>query len=333
MTTTSVPAVLGPGVATPPRRAGSVRRTSTIDVSWPDGWGHPMHLLGRARDLVTPADGGAPRVAAEDVLHAVAAQDRTIEQIRSEPARDLAALVGARAGARLRAELLAAVPEERRRGTPLYLLLDDLAGATLVGAFAFTQWPEAWPAHWGNDRERAFRGRKMAGVCIGFGPGSTALTEAGEARPVDNTRAVDALPDPDDPDGWHELVDVAGVSLRRARRIDAWQHDGLVEIDAMFQDASTTPGNGRVAVHEYQLRATARARTFELLTLTALPRVLPFGECPSAVPGIGGLVGTPLSRLRDEVIARLPTAQGCTHLNDELRSLAEVPAMLEHRDR
>lgn len=327
---TTLPAVLGPGVATPPRRPGSVRRTSSLDVVWPGGWGTSMHLLGRARDLVTPADGGDPRIAAEDVLHAVASPSRTIEQIRSEPERDLDALVGARAGGRLRASLVDVVPEERRRGTPLYLLLDDLAGTSLVAGFAFTQWPELWPEQWRGDRERAFKGRKMAGVCIGFRAGSTALTDAGEARPVDNTRLVEPLPEPGDPAGWHVLPARTGLSMRRARRTDAWLQDGLIEVDAMFQDSCTTPSGGRVAVHEYQVRAWARPDTFELVRVSASPRVLPFDECPAAVATAGEMLGTPLPDLRDAVISRLHTTHGCTHLNDELRALAEVPVMLGH---
>ena len=329
MTTTTPPSVEGPGIATPARRPGSVRRTSTIDVWWPDGWGTPMHLLGRARDLVTPFDDGPPRTVAEDIVWVIAEPDRTIEQISCEPARDLSGLVGARGGSRLRAALTACVPEERRLGTPLYLLLDDLAGATLVGGFAFTQWPTAWPAEWANDRERAFRGRRMAGVCIGFGPGSTALNAAGETRPVDNMQPVAPLADPGDPAGWHEFSEISGVAMRRARRIDVWQ-DEFVQIDAMFQDSSTTPAGGRVAVHEYQVRAQADPDTFELLSVHAVPRVLPFDECPSAVSNIGQLVGTPLVNMRDEVLARLKATLGCTHLNDELRALAEVPTLAAH---
>ena len=321
--------VLGPGVATPPRRPGSARRTSTIDMWWPQGWGTSMRILGRARDLVTPADGTTPRVVAEDLLHATAAPDRTIELIRSEPVRDrLPELVGARGGSKLRAALASVVPDERRRGTPLYLLLDDLAGATLVGGFAFTQWPQAWPAHWQHDRARAFRGRRMAGVCIGFGPGSSALTADGEASPSQHTRPVGPLADPADPDGWHQFVEIDGVAMRRARRIDVWV-DEFVEIDAMFQDSATSPDGGRVAVHEYQLRARASREDFRLLSVTALPRVLPFAECPKAVTKIGQLAGTPLAQLRHEVLARLKTTEGCTHLNDELRALSEVPALVE----
>jgi hypothetical protein len=70
--------------------------------------------------------------------------------------------------------------------------------------------------------------------------------------------------------------------------------------------------------------------TFEIRSLEARPRVLPFDECPAAVTKIGQLVGTPLGDLRDEVLARLKTTEGCTHLNDELRALAEVPMLVAH---
>ena len=321
--------VLGPGTATPLRRPGSVRRTSTIDMWWPGGWGTSMSLRGRARDLLTPADGSPPVVVAQDVVDATAAPDRTIETIRTERV-DLSGLVGARGGSRLRAALQETVPDERRAGTPLYLLLDDLAGATLVGGFAYTQWPDEWPAHWQGSRDRAFKGRRMAGVCIGFGPGSTALTPDGDARPVDNTREVAPLPHPHDPIGWHEFRDGPGVTMRRARRVDLWLDGADVQIDAVFQDSASTPGGGRVAVHEYEVQARATADTFELVSLVAVPRVLPFFECPNAVTGVQRLVGTPVAALRDEVLAQLRTTEGCTHLNDEVRALAEVPVLVQH---
>lgn len=327
-TESPVPLVLGPGVATPRRRPGSIRRTSTLDMWWPDGWGTRTQIRGRARDLLTATDSSAPLVLADDVIDATAAPDRTILAIRSDPERPrLPDLVGARGGSRLRAALASVVPDERRRGTPLYLLLDDLAGATLIGGFAFTQWPDEWPEHWQRQRERAFKGRRMEGVCIGFRPGSTALTPEGEPRPVDNTRKVAPLADPADPIGWHEFHDRPGVSMRRARRIDTWL-DGDVHVDAMFQDTATVPSGGRVAVHEYQVHVRAAPDTFELLSIQALPRVLPFDECPSAVTKIDQMVGTPLGDMREAVLGRLKTTEGCTHLNDELRALAEVPALV-----
>ena len=134
--------------------------------------------------------------------------------------------------------------------------------------------------------------------------------------------------DPADP--RHVVAaDGGSVSMRRARRLDAW-FDGNLHVDAMFQDSATVPGGGRVAVHEYQVRVRAAPDTFEVLALEAQPRVLPFAECPSAVTKVGQLVGTPLGHLREAVLARLKTTEGCTHLNDELRALADVPVLAAH---
>src|SRR4029079_2609342 len=54
-------ALPGSVVGTPARAPGSIRRTATIDMQWPGGLGTPLHLVGRSRDLLTPATpDGAP---------------------------------------------------------------------------------------------------------------------------------------------------------------------------------------------------------------------------------------------------------------------------------
>jgi hypothetical protein len=321
------PKVQGPSVATPPRRPGSMRRTSSIDMRWPGGWGTQMRLVGRARDLLTPLDGPA-RVLAQDEVRVGVGPDRTIQDIETVPSRaGVAALVGARGGGRLRALLGDVVPAERDAGTPLYLLLDDLSGATLIGGFAYSQWPDQWPADWIAERGRRASQRRMEGVCIGFQPGSSALAPDGTSRFSHDIRAVQPLPDPADPIGWHDLEHVTDVSMRRARRIDVHLGD-VIEIDAMFQDSATVPAGGRVAVHEYRVEATADPITGALLSVTADPRVLPYRECPLAALNVGRMVGTPLSELRANVLERLKGVDGCTHLNDALRALAEVPILV-----
>jgi hypothetical protein len=324
------PSVLGPGESTPPRRAGSVRRTSTIDMTWPGGWGTPMTLVGRARDLLTPTDGAAPTVLAEDVVHATVAPDRTITAIRSDPPRPaLSGLVGARGGGRLRGALVEVVPDERTAGTPLYLLLDDLAGATLVGGFAYSQWPDEWPEDWKERRGRATTGRRMDGVCIGFRPGSSALNSDGSSSWTHDIRAVRPLGDPADPQGWHRLDDITAVSMRRARRIDVRLDADGIDVDAFFQDSATVPAGGRVAVHEYQLKARVDAASGRLVSAAAVPRVLPYAECPLAVLNIDRMIGTPMHELREQVLEELRGTAGCTHLNDMLRALAEVPLLAQ----
>src|SRR5215218_2983669 len=221
LVTFSAPSVVrGPAVVTPGRRAGSVRRTSTIDMRWPGGRGTQLRLLGRARDLWTPADGRAPEVLAEDVVHVGAAPDRTIEDIWSEPARpELRDLVGTRGGGRLRGRLAEVVPREIAAGTPLALLLDDLSGATLIAGFAYRQWADEWMT--AGDGSRAPR-RRMEGICAGFRPGSSALDEHGSGRDIHDIKPVHPVTDPDDPAGWHTLEEITEVSMRRARRIDVW---------------------------------------------------------------------------------------------------------------
>jgi hypothetical protein len=119
---------------------------------------------------------------------------------------------------------------------------------------------------------------------------------------------------------------MTGISMRRARRIDVTLGD-VIEIDSFFQDSATTPEGDRNAVHEYVLRATADPVSQRLLSVSAEPRVLPYQECPMAVANIGRMIGTPLSELRTAVLDQLKGIDGCTHLNDALRALAEVPVL------
>jgi hypothetical protein len=115
--------------------------------------------------------------------------------------------------------------------------------------------------------------------------------------------------------------------MRRARRIDI-SCDTLIRIDAHFQDSATTPEGTRSALHEYRIRATADPVALTLLSIEADPRVLPFAECPAAAPNAQRLVGKSLAQLRETVLDELRGVLGCTHLNDALRALADVPALL-----
>ena len=116
--------------------------------------------------------------------------------------------------------------------------------------------------------------------------------------------------------------------MRRARRIDVRLDDAIV-IDAAFQDSATTPAGGRAAVHEYSLTMTADPRSLAVLSLQAEPRILPQPECPSATANLSRLLGTPLPELREKVFAELKGTAGCTHLNDALRALADVPMLVK----
>jgi hypothetical protein len=300
----------------PLRRPGSVRRTSSIEaIRNPDeagtAWFH-----GRARDVLTPLTGGAPITLAEDSM-TLLMRERQVIGASGDPTRgDFAKLVGANAGGQLRAALDDAMPAESRNGTPLYLLFDDVGGSSLVGG---------WIMRGGSSAENR-PPTAMEGVCIGLRPGTSALV--GPDRPTPNISFVPALQHPDDPDGWHPLIDRDYPNFRRARRIDVWREGDHILIDSMFQDSGALqPDAGRIAIHEYQLRAEADIETMTLRAVSAVPGTLPWAECPAAIVNIDVLVGCPLADLRQEVLNRLKKTAGCTHLNDALRALAEVPVL------
>jgi len=324
-------AVSGPAGPAPVRRAASIRRTSTLDMTWPGGFDTQLRLDGRARDAVTHSPVDRPIVVTEATASVGIGGNRTIEDITADPLPDgLQNLVQCRGGGYLRAALAEFLPDELERGTPLYLLLDDISGASLVAGFAWSQWTTAWK---GADPKRVAR-PSMEGVCIGFAPGTSALDEVGSEMMTHRIQIVPPLLNPADPHGWHHLTDLPEVSMRRARRIDVWRDpvDGTIMIDSGFQDSAGNPDHGRVAVHEYVLRATADPETLTLTSVDPEARILPFLSCPAAVQTASKVLGTPLGELRATVLERLARTQGCTHLNDALRALAEVPVLLEQLD-
>jgi Protein of unknown function (DUF2889) len=169
----------------------------------------------------------------------------------------------------------------------------------------------------------------MEGICAGFRPGSSALGDEGMPRRYGpNVAEVPSLTDPDDPMGWHELVPFAEVGMRRARRMDVWGEGGNYRIDAHFRDSCTDPDLGEVAVHEYSLDAAVDGASLTLTHLVAQARVLPHPECPAAAPNAAWLVGQRLPDLRRKVLETLRGVDCCTHLNDAIRALADVDALL-----
>jgi hypothetical protein len=295
-------------------------------MSWPDGLGTDLHLKGRARDLLTPVDGEPSVVSAAD-LDAVTGRERDILRIQADPTpAGLERLVGSRAGGNLRRAIAAELPEEAANGTPLHLLLDDLAGSTLISGFVFGRWLDHLP----EMRERFTKAppnRQMVDICSGFQSGSSALRDDGSIIHNQNTAYPGPLADPTDPLGWHELDEPPVPAMRRARRIDVWDEGDTLGIDAMFRDSAWDPDGREIVVHEYQLLGQADRTSGVLISVTAVPRVLPYAECPGAAPNAQWMAGTELRAMRTEVLTRLQKTDCCTHLNDALRSLAEVPVL------
>ena len=295
-------------------------------MTWPDGLGTDLHLRGRCRDLLTPVE-GVPTVLDSADLLAVTNRSRTIERITSQPGLPgLDSLVGGTAGGNLRKAIAQELPDEVEAGTPLHLLLDDLAGSTLISGFAYFRRADQFPGF--EETIAKARPRMTVNICSGFRAGASSLADDGTLSGLpQNVAPVGPLDDPGDPWSWHPLDEPPPVAMRRARRIDVSIDGEEFSIDSMFRDSCWDPDGSEVAVHEYRLLATSDRSSGRLLSVDALPRVLPYVECPLAAANAEWLVGTPLALLRREVLDRLRGEDCCTHLNDALRALAEVPVL------
>ncbi|MEY2943388.1 MAG: hypothetical protein RLY97_1402 [Pseudomonadota bacterium] len=312
---------------------GSIRRTTSIDVSWLGGPETARKMHGRARDFIRNPD-GAGQICAEAQMTAEVNIERTITEISAHPApARLGELVGQRGGGHLRMVLAQVLPELSANGSPLYLILDDISGTSLVSSWAWSLWqPDAMDAL----RQAMPDGtmnkllQDRAGICHGLQLGHSGMDPTRENF-GENSADGKELRNPADPDGWHSFPEISGISMRRARRIDVWRDatSGLIHIDSAFQDSAPAPTGGRAALHEYRLSATVDAATLTLQSITPEPRVLPFHECPGAVANALKMAGTSLHDIRAKVLTDLRGTAGCTHLNDALRALGEVPMMLE----
>jgi len=317
------------------RPANSLRRTSSIDVSWPDGDQGDRLFVGRVRDYRTPPTGGPGTLLDEAEFRARLALDKTVNSITATPAPPrIEDLVGVRGGNHLRLFIKETMPELISQGAPIYLALDDISGTALVSAFAWSQWHENWAERLRATMKPEEFERLMVervNVCWGLQEGNSGVNPSGLPQNVAEADAGD-LRNPADPQGWHELPENDGPGFRRARRIDVMRDEtkGIIRIDAAFQDSAARKDGSRVAIHEYNIAATADLGTLELLTLEPEARILPFSECPGAVRNTQRLIGSRLPEIREQVIANLRGPQGCTHLNDALRALAEVPKLADY---
>lgn len=290
-------------------------------------------MVGRARDFRTDVQGHG-EVLREGGFRLSMLEDKTITRIIADPSHPgIDTLVGERGGGHLRSVLRERLPELIARADPLYLVLDDISGTALVSAFAWSQWNPDWME---KMRER-LGGAEMdammesrINVCWGLQEGNSGVSRDIVPRNVADADAGD-LVNADDRQGWHALHDEDGPGFRRARRIDVIRDEaaGKLRIDSMFQDSAKMKQGGRVAIHEYLLRATCDVESLEILTLEPEARILPFSECPGAIHNTERLVGKRLDAIRDEVLALLRGPAGCTHLNDALRALADVPKLAE----
>ncbi|MFI5047707.1 MAG: DUF2889 domain-containing protein [Acidimicrobiia bacterium] len=320
-------------VGTPPRRPGSVRRTGAITMTWPDGAVGSLQLRGRARDLWTRTD-GAPEVLDESEMVVDVARTRVIEAISVKPDRPgIERLVGAQGGSKLRTAIDLAVPGEREQGTSLHFLLDDIAGTSLISGLALMELRRASgqpliPPSADHERPVPTDGlgmRKGRIICSGLRPNGFAQQRRERGDFGANFLRTAGDLSSDDEWAWHDIEPAPPISMRRRRRIDAWRDGEAIVVDVHFRDSIWNAEHVEQSLHEYTVHASIDLATGTLRDVDAIPRVLPFPECPWAAPHATLLVGRDVSGFRTNVQQTLTELQCCTHLNDMLRGLTEVP--------
>jgi hypothetical protein len=310
----------------PPRRPGSVRRTTTHDLLRPEGVPGPVAVDARGRDLRTGADGEGTVLDGARIGALVDMPSREIREIHADPPHPgLGGLAGARVAAGYRRALAEAAPDLAGSGGVCHQLLDDLAGTMVISGYA--------NKGAGRPQPRLLAPAQRADLCAGWATGGTLLASLTSERPQPSPLGPPVPADgTGDPLACHEFGALPVHAMRRRRRIDVWTEDGVGMVDCAFRDSYVGAGGTETVVHEYAVRATVDRATLAVLSSEAEAGALPYPECPAAAASAARLAGAPLPDVRRHVTRSFTGTSTCTHLNDVLRSFADAGALLDAAD-
>ena len=314
-----------PTTGNPSRRPGSVRRTTSIDMTRIAGSLDPVYLNGRARELRTADDGTVTELGSATLSATIEFIARVVRHVEvTPPVAAMSRLSGAPAMSGFRAAADKAAPELRQARDLRYTLLDDVPVATLISGHALSA-----SNLLGDVAKSGYL--PVADQCAGFATGGLLMTsfEAGDPVIVTGPEAPD-LDHSDDSWAWHQLAALPRHGMRRRRRIDVYQGEkpSRVGIDAMFRDTYVRTDGVETIIHEYTLAAEVDSDSGVIAESVATPRVLPWQECPGAAASAQRIAGMTLSDLHFRVRQELFGTSTCTHLNDLLRSVADAENLI-----
>jgi hypothetical protein len=320
-----------------------VRRTTTHDSLREHGIDGPVMAIVQGRDLYTSQAGEATVMAAVRVQATSDFPAHVLTSISADPADDrVLALAGKRASSGFRRAVEEALPGEREAGTILYQVLDDLPTALLVSGYAtlaarFTPGASAPPDDRPSGMSPGGRPPRMAlqvvDMCSGWVDGGVMVSGLNNGVPpyFEGTVApsVESAGGPeDDPLGWHPHGPLPPHAMRRRRRVDIWLDDDLAQVEGFFRDSHVASDGVERVVHEYTVRAAVDRGTRSFRECHADFGSLPWPECPGALASAGRLVGLSVDGLRRRVRDEFTGVGTCTHLNDTLRALEDVSALI-----
>lgn len=319
------PGLLGPAAGAPDRRPGSVRRTTSIDMLPEGGMEATLTLAGRGRDLRTNADGTTEVIDEATVVAHTSGFARTVESIEvTPPLVGIEALVGTSIAAGFRKVLAEALV--LRAGSVRALLLDDLTGASIASGSTLIRTRLELSGEQPAPMPMAQPDRPAP--CIGHVEGGVMDTRGREGRPLlGQGPKAPALTRANDPLAWHDEPVLPALAMRRRRRVDVWREGDHLLVDAHFRDSRMEADGEESAVHEYGLMAELDAE-LTVVRIEAIPRSLPGPDCSGAAASAQRLVGASAADIRELARRVLRGDTTCTHLNDQLRSMADVPALV-----
>ena len=307
----------------PARRPQSIRRTSSIQCGFPWGADGDRWIKGIARDLFTGHPSDAPKVVACERLEMTVSRSREIGMARDESdLRDLDFMAGLPFGRPLRGAVATNFPEELADRSLFIRLLDEVPGPIGLAHAALLAWS-------GRRSPASGQGQPVEGLCVGYAPGSPAvLPDKTTNFDLIGAREDEVVLD-DDTWAWHKVADIAGPSLWRLRALDVWYEDNMICATTQFQDSASLPNSAscRRVMHEYRVTAIIDPCDFVLRAVEVTTGVLPFPTCFAAPASAGRLVGRPVSTFGKLVSMDLAGTAGCTHLNEALKALQDVPAI------
>lgn len=317
----------------PAPRAGSARRLVSLQNDWSNGPSEPVQLSGHVRETYTTATYETRNLVSDWVRARVDGAKRIVDLNASRRANVLADFVGLNAGGALRKAMAEQLPDEASSETGLNALLDELAGASFMAGSAWYAWPGGIETFVQLSKISSMLDRPVTGLCLSYVPGSPAIRRDGSGN--EDVAHHPVFPSPLVASGiWdeHELQPDT-INHWRLRRTDLWHEDGLISVDAWFQDSSSIPGmiDRRMIFHEYSLRAHLEPKTLTLQAIEVEAHVLPYTTCRAAPATVAPLIGLSAHDLRTAVLERLRGPAGCTHLNDMLRSLQCVVGLESRR--
>ncbi len=323
--------LVNPTTGTIARHPMSARRTSHIDMLFEGSAGGSLRLRGSGRDLYTDVE-GAPHLLAAAAVDARLGDNKQLLDLVTEPREPAAqGLLGHEVGRGFRAALEGIEWQTTSDRDPLHLLLDDLPVAALISGYATLYDGDSpsrrRPANSGAGPDGTAARLVKEDICSGWRRDGTMMVALRSGRPLPIPVGPPAPRlDTADPIGWHHIDDLPLRSMRRRRLIDVVAGDPLT-VYATFRDTHSGPDGIERVLHEYSLDATVDADTLRLVECRATPRSLPWTECPAAADSARRLEGEALVALPTMVPRQFRGTSTCTHLNDLLRSLAEVATL------